>query len=130
VYPALQTQDDSSVNAVDECPELARHDVHAASPGSVLYALLPHAVHGPPLGPVYPALQTQDDLSVCAVNECFEFAGQDSHAAVPDAVLYVLMVHAVHGPPFDPVYPALQVQFFMFAHPYFPPSELVYAGHA
>ena len=33
-----------------------------------------------------------------------------SHAALPDAALYVPATQAVHGPPFGPVNPTLQVQ--------------------
>lgn len=130
VYPALQAQDDLSVNAVDECPAKSEHGVHASSPDAVLYVLMPHAVHRPSFPLVYPGLQTQDDLSVCAVDECAEFVGQDSHSALPDAVLYLPETHAVHGPPFGPVYPGLQVQFLMPAHPYFPPSEFVFSGQS
>ncbi len=48
------------------------------------------------------------------------------HATLPLAILYVPATHAAHGPPFGPVYPALQMQ-AVTAVPW--PGELEFAGH-
>ena len=42
--------------------EPAGHAVHAAGPVAFLYLPASHAVHVPPLGPVYPALQVLVDI--------------------------------------------------------------------
>ena len=88
----------------------AKQFVHAALPEFVLYLPAKHAVHVPPLGPVYPRLQRQEPIAVCAVAVVTEFAGQAVHAALPLAPLYVLKTHAEHAPPLGPVYPRLQRQ--------------------
>lgn len=83
--------------------------------------------HGPPAGPVIPALQVQAVTAELAIGE-LEFIGQVSqvidvtaavtaeyfpaaqllHAALPLAILYVPAAHAEQVPPSGPVYPALQ----------------------
>ena len=53
--------------------------VHAQGPLQVRLLVVIHAiVHGPPLGPRYPALQVQSGMTVLPVSE-FEFAGQFRH---------------------------------------------------
>ena len=46
--------------------ELAGQAVHAPAPGESLYFPVSHAVHVPPLGPVYPALHAQSPLASLA----------------------------------------------------------------
>jgi len=73
--------------------------VHAAEPVVLLYEPAAHAAHGPPLGPVYPALQsatTQAALDVLATGEV-KPAGHAVHDAVPDVPLYFAVSHAVHA---------------------------------
>ena len=81
--------------------------MQAALPLASLYVLTAHAVHVPPSGPVYPTLQRQEPIAVCAVADVTEFT-QAVHAALPVAALYVFKAHAVHQPPLGPVYPKLQ----------------------
>lgn len=50
---------------------------------------------------------------------------QSKHVADPDAILYFPGTHRVHGPPWDPVDPALQVQ---LAKVPLPASELEFDG--
>jgi len=54
--------------------------VHAASPGAVLYFPATHAVHVPPLRPVYPALHEQLCTTVLPLAET-EFTGHCRHTA-------------------------------------------------
>ena len=106
--------------------------MHAALPLVVLYFPATHAVHGPPFGPVKPALQTVDTQAVPQVLPLGEVvpAGHETHAlallalvtpeyvparqfvhtALPVAILYFPATQAVHGPPFGPVKPTLHVQ--------------------
>jgi hypothetical protein len=44
--------------------------VHAPAPGESLYFPVSHAVHVPPLGPVYPALHAQSPLASLAAFTC------------------------------------------------------------
>jgi hypothetical protein len=64
---------------------------------------------------------------VLEYKERTQFAGQAVHAAVPVDALYLPASHAVHGPPFGPVAPALQVQFVKAA---LPAGELEFDGQA
>jgi hypothetical protein len=48
-------------------------------------------------------------IAVLALGE-MEFAGQFEQSSVPAVVLYWPARHAVNGPPFWPVYPALATQ--------------------
>jgi hypothetical protein len=69
--------------------------------------------HGPPFGPVNPALQTQAVASVLAVRTpVLEFDGQVSQRLTsPLCGLYFPTTHAVHVPPtLIPVYPGLHRQ--------------------
>jgi hypothetical protein len=137
-----------------------------AAPVDDLYFPAVHAAHGPPFGPVDPALQVQlvkaalpagalefdgqarhtteveapTDVEyvaaaqieqVVAPANCVYFpathpgqvvaptaiecvpASQSEQLAFPFNVLYMPATHTVHGPPFGPVHPALQVQFVL-----------------
>ena len=65
-------------------------------------------VHGPALGPVDPALQTQAKMAILPSIEV-ECNGQSSHAELPADDLYMPGAHIGHGLPLGPVDPALQV---------------------
>ncbi len=87
-------------------------------------------MHGPPSGPVKPALQVHADWAELAIGDWeavghtrhvptpvaataveYVFPAQVLHAAVPVVVLYFPATHAVHGPdPSGPVNPTLHVQ--------------------
>jgi len=87
------------------------------------------STHGPPAGPVFPALQVHAVTAELVMGE-LEFVGQVSqvidvtaafaveyfpaaqlvHTALPVVILYVPTTHGEQGPPFGPVYPGLQVQ--------------------
>jgi hypothetical protein len=97
--------------------------VHATLPLIVLYFPATHTVQTPPFGPENPALQVQTVLDAAEL----EFAGhaiqadetvaptvteyvpleQSKQAVDPLTSLYLPATHAVHVPPFTPVYPAL-----------------------
>ena len=84
---------------------------------------------GPPLLPVAPALQEQAVAAALAAGEC-ECVGhvmqapddvapmlgekvpipQSLHVALPEAALNLPATHSEHGPPLQPVAPALQEQ--------------------
>jgi len=97
--------------------------VHATLPLLVLYWPAAHAEHGPPFAPVYPALQTQAaaaELRLGEVELAVQFRQavaptlamyvpleQSEQAADPLTSLYLPATHAVHAPPFAPVYPTL-----------------------
>ena len=88
----------------------AGHVVHAAVPVTFLTLPAAQKTHGPPFGPVLPALQIQLLRFMLPADE-FEFAGHNVHAALPDASLYVPTAHMLHWP-FEtpasgPVYPVL-----------------------
>jgi hypothetical protein len=60
--------------------------VHAAGPVAFLYLPASHAVHVPPLGPVYPALHAQSPLASLAAFSCTQmhtrkFTQADTHAS-------------------------------------------------
>jgi hypothetical protein len=74
--------------------------VQAALPVPGLYVPTSHAEQGPPLGPVYPALQTQAVMAPLAAGEVLE-AGQAEHVLVP--TVYDPAAHIVHVPPLAPV---------------------------
>jgi hypothetical protein len=125
-YPALQIQAVTVVCPVAECPEFSLQAVQAAEPLSVLYVPAAHAMHVPPSGPVDPALHRQlvefglplAELEVegqlehgaLPVVALYFPASQSVQTALPTAPLYFPAAHAVHVPPFAPVYPALHVQ--------------------
>mgnify|MGYP007083791800 CR=1 FL=1 len=58
------------------CP--ATQLLHAADPNTILYFPATHEVHGPPSGPVEPALQVQSVETKLPVRE-LEFAGHCMH---------------------------------------------------
>jgi hypothetical protein len=63
--------------------------VQSALPVALLYFPATHAVHGPPFGPVYPALQSvtiHAALDVLAMGEVVP-AGHAVHSAVPVVIL-------------------------------------------
>jgi hypothetical protein len=62
------------------------HTVHGIDPATFLYFPASHAVHVPPLAPVYPALQTHAVRAVLLVGEVLE-PGQLVQVPVPVAVL-------------------------------------------
>ena len=64
---------------------------------------------------------------VLEYKERTQFAGHVVHAADPVDALYLPASHAVHGPPFGPVAPAMQVQFVKAA---LPAGELEIDGQA
>ncbi len=83
--------------------------VHSPVPDVSLYLPEAHAKHGPPLLPVYPALQVQapmEELPNCEL----ELAAQLLHAPSPGEYLYFPAPQAEHVPPLLPVNPELQVQ--------------------
>ena len=124
----------------------ATQSVQTADPVDDLYFPTTHAAHGPPFGPVDPALQVQSVNAVLPADE-LEFDGQAMHAefveaptaveyvpapqsvqtADPVDVLYLPATHAAHGPPFGPVDPALQVQFVKAE---LPAGELEFDGQS
>ena len=72
--------------------------MQATEPIVLLYLFVVHALHVPPLGPVYPMLQRQLAAEVCPVRVFPELAGQATQLAVLVVDLYVLggqLVHAV-----------------------------------
>ena len=87
----------------------AGHTLHAALPEKLLAEPAAHATHGPPFGPLYPALHEQSLTFLLATNE-FAFAAQLVHAALPFPVLYLPASQATHGPPLGPVKPASHMQ--------------------
>jgi hypothetical protein len=64
-----------------------------------------------PFGDVNPAGHAVQNNAPLAE---YVLAGQTPHAALPFAFLNVPAAHATHGPPFGPVYRALQTQAVIF----------------
>jgi hypothetical protein len=122
----------------------APQSVHAADPVVTLYFPATHAAHGPPSGPVDPALQVQFAKAPLPGGE-FEFDGQTLHVelaeapiaveyvpatqseqvAVPVDSLYCPDTQAEQVPPSGPENPASQVQFFK---PELPAGEFEFDG--
>jgi len=73
--------------------EYVGHVVHAAEPLLALYSFATHATHGPPSGPVYPALHRQLATDV-APAELDESVGHAAQGADPVPALYVPVAHA------------------------------------
>lgn len=107
----------------------AAQDVQLLIPITFLYLPGTHKEHGPPFGPVAPALhthavitelpKTELELSAHAIQTSDAFAPttpeyvpapQFVQAAVPFTVLYFPVAHKEHGPPFGPVAPTLHTQ--------------------
>jgi hypothetical protein len=116
---ALHVELPEAPTAVEYVP--APQSVQAADPVDVLYFPATHAAHGPPFGPVDPALQVQLVKAALPAGEV-EFDGHAMHveldedptaveyvpvpqsvqAAVPVNALYFPATHAAHeynGPP-------------------------------
>jgi hypothetical protein len=134
-FPASHAEQVVAPTAVEYVP--ASQSEQVAFPVNVLYLPISHAAHGPPFGPVDPALQVQlvkaelpagelerdgqepqysDPIAPTAVPRYP--ALQSVHAADPVVTLCFPATHAVHGPPSGPVYPWLQMQRVTFAVPY------------
>jgi len=116
--------------------------VQTALPFAILYFPAAHNAHGPPFGPVAPALHTHDPITVLDTAE-LEFEGQFTHAPAPVAptvpeyvfapqsrqlsfpvtFLYFPATHRTHTLPF-PVAPALH------RHSTLGTSASAYAAHA
>jgi hypothetical protein len=75
----------------------AGHVAQAAVPVTFLALPAAHKAHGPPFGPVLPALQEQLKTLLLPTDE-FEFAGQLVQFALPFVGLYVPVPHIVHWP--------------------------------
>ena len=102
----------------------AAQSVQTALPVAILYFPTTHAVHVPPSGPVYPALQAVAMQAVLLELPPTEFvlagharqfasvvaptvveyfpAAQSVQTALPVAILYLPAMQAVHGPPLGP----------------------------
>jgi acid stress-induced BolA-like protein IbaG/YrbA len=125
VYPALHRQLVWLVLPMAEL-EIEGQLEHWALPVVALYSPTTHTMHVPPSGPVDPALHRQlvefglplAELEVegqlehgaLPVVALYFPASQSVQTALPTAPLYFPAAHAVHVPPFAPVYPALHVQ--------------------
>ena len=111
--PALHVQLVDTLQPLHEAPELAGQaahatsrpvvlekvpavqGVHAALPVAVLKVPATHAEHGPPLGPVYPALQIQAVTTVLEIGDVV-FAGHARQVVIliaPSAAEYVATGH-------------------------------------
>ena len=82
----------------------AEHMVHTALPLAGLYVPAAHVKHGPPSGPVNPALQMQFVTDVLASSDLVA-VGHVVHVAVPITSLYCPIAQAVHVLAVKPVYP-------------------------
>ena len=78
-----------------------------AEPEELLYLPAVQLVHGPPSGPLEPALHLHALLLVLPEGEV-ESEGQLEQEAEPEALLYLPAVQLVHGPPSGPLEPASQ----------------------
>ena len=92
---------------------LAGHVLHAAVPGASLNLPAAQKTHGPPFGPVLPALHMQL-LRFMLPDDEFELSGQLVQFALPEEFLYVPDGQIVHcpfeAPASGPVYPVLHEQ--------------------
>ena len=76
--------------------EFEGQSVHALLPVTILYFPAVQAVHGPPLGPVYPRVQTHATTALLPTGET-KFAGQAvqlEDAVAPTTVEYVLTLQS------------------------------------
>jgi hypothetical protein len=78
--------------------ELPGHVEHAAGPGESLYLPSSHAVHVPPLGPVYPAMHAQSPVASLAAFTCAQMHTH-THTHVlcklrPACKTYLLLMHS------------------------------------
>ena len=84
--------------------------VQTVLPAVLLYFPASHTAHGPPVGPVYPALQSAHAaLDVLPTGE-MRPEEQLVHCADPVVVLYVSAAQGEHVLPAGPVYPASHTQ--------------------
>ena len=83
--------------------------MHSAEPVWLLYLPAVQLVHGPPSGPLEPALHVHALLLALPEGEV-ERDGQLEQVSEPVLILYVPATHAVHVPPSLPVKPASQMQ--------------------
>ncbi len=97
VYPWKQIHAVLSVRAVSAWPELAAQVAHGAEPLLGLYAPAGQAAHGPPFGPVYPALHWQSAAASLPGGLALK-AGHASHAWSPRPALKALAGHAAQAP--------------------------------
>jgi hypothetical protein len=67
--PGHVTQAAAAVAPVESEYVPTPQDVHPALPLAILYIPTPHIKHGPPSGPVYPALQVQSATASLAMGE-------------------------------------------------------------
>ncbi len=75
--------------------------VQTCAPVVVLYVFAAHAVHVPPLAPVYPATHAQSvSASLCRSESALD--GHKLHALCPELFAYVAFAHGVQGPPSGP----------------------------
>ena len=88
----------------------ALQSAHATVPVYALYFPATHAEHGPPSGPVCPALQTQLLTTVPPLRELVVFTGQVLQLAEPALGLYFPGTHSMQVWPSSPVAPALHRQ--------------------
>ncbi len=97
-YPLLHVQSESAALPLGELVSLGhtRHAASSVAPVLVEYFPAPQSVH--------------TALEVAPVLVEYLPAPQSVHATLPLVVLYLPAAHAVHVPPFGPVYPMLQVQ--------------------
>ena len=78
------------------------HNTHALEPLATLYVPAPHDTHGPPSGPVYPALHAEDTQSATASLALGEVVPA-GHATQVDAAVaaaapeYFPAAQSVHG---------------------------------
>lgn len=127
---SLHVAADVAPLAVEYLPP--EHSEQAAEPSTCLYVPAKQALHSPPFGPQYPALQMQSLTlllptgdEVCAGHD-LQVASEISpvpaeylprehalHADEPTTSLYVPASQAPHARPSGPVYPRLQVQLVM-----------------
>ena len=140
----VHTPDPVAPGVVEYVP--APQSVHVAVPVEPLYLPAKHDAHGPPFGPVAPALQVQLAKVPLPAGE-LEFVGhalqvalaeaptaveyvpapQSEHTVDPGSALYLPATQAVQVPPFEPEYPELQVQLDSKVDP---SGELEFAGQA
>jgi hypothetical protein len=139
---ALHVEIPVAPTAVEYIPEA--QSVHMEGPVDFLNFPATQAEHTPPSGPVDPALQVQLVTAELPAGE-LEFDIQALHVELAEAptvveyipavqfeqvafpvnTLYFPATHAVHGPAFGPVNPALQVQLVKAA---LPAGELEFDG--
>ena len=106
--PRGHTQSRGASAASFSVVEFARrlsHAPHGALPLLDLNVPTAQATHGPPSGPVYPALHRHAASAALAATAA-AFAGHAVHCALPCVFLYVSTAHPAQGPvPASPLNP-------------------------